>query len=31
MEFWVDPVEMGIERLGGENDRMVADLFETIP
>lgn len=31
MEFWVDPVEMGIEQLGGENDRMVADFFDAVP
>ena len=31
MEFWIDPVELGIEQLGGENDRMVADFFESVP
>lgn len=30
-EFWVDPVELGIQQLEEENDSMVRDFFETIP
>ena len=31
MKFWVDPVELGIQKLGGENDQLVSDFFEGIP
>jgi len=30
-EFWVDPVELGIQQLEEENDKLVRDFFETIP
>ena len=30
-EFWVDPVELGIQQLEKENDTLVRDFFETIP
>ena len=30
-QFWVDPVELGIQRLEEENDEMVRDFFEAIP
>jgi len=29
--FWVDPVEIGIEELEKENDKMVEDFFEAVP
>ena len=31
MKFWVDPVKLGIEKLGAENDRMVEEFFESVP
>lgn len=31
LRFWRDPIDMGIEKFGGESDEVVEELFEEIP